>query len=130
MPALQGIHVEGLPEMQRAFRKLAKDLSKQLRSTLKEAAEPVRAEAETRASRDISQIGDRWSRMRTGVTTHLVYVAPRSRGRNPNPALRRPNMASLLMDRAMAPALKAHSAQIERDIGHMLDGLFQQWEKY
>ena len=125
----KGIHVEGLPETQRAFKELDKDLSRELRATLKQAAEPVRATAQSMARSNTSEIGEDWSEMRTGVTAHLVYVAPARRGRNPNPMLRRPNLAGLLMDRAMSPALKVHLNDIERDVGKKLDHLFSEWEK-
>ena len=95
--------------------------------TLKKAAEPVRAEAETLAVHEISNIGPDWSRMRTGVTQHSTYVGLRHRMKgNRN---RRPNLANLLMDRAMAPALKSHADQIEHDVGDLLDHLFKQWER-
>ena len=119
-----GIRIKGYIEMQRAFKKADKDLPKDLRKALKEVAEPVRADAAGRASREITNIGPKWSEMRTGVTTKVVYVAPRKRGRG---RLRRPNLAPLLMDRAMQPALDAHADDIERAAGEALDDLFRRW---
>jgi hypothetical protein len=122
------VHVKGLAGLQRGFRTLDKDLSKELRTTLRRAAEPVRVEAEALAESSISNIGSDWSRFRTGVTTNVVYVAPRMRV--PKRRYRRPNFATLLMERAMAPALKAHVDQIEREIGKTLDHLFKAWERF
>ena len=118
------VHVKGLAELQRGFRHLDKDLSKELRTTLRRTAEPVRAEAEQRAE-GITNIGSEWSRMRTGVTTNTVYVAPRKRrGR-----YRRPNLATLLAERAMEPALNSHIEDIERNVGKTLEHLFKAWER-
>ena len=122
------VHVKGLAGLQRGFRRIDKDMGKELRGTLKKSAEPVRADAAGRASRIGNVTGD-WSEMRTGVTTNVVYVAPRKRQSKVS-ARRRPNLATLLMDRAMQPALNAHADQIEHDIGEMLDGFFKAWERF
>ena len=114
--------------MQRAFSRADKDLSKDLRSTLKDVVEPVREEAERLAGQKIRNMGEGpWAGMRVGVTRNLVYVAPKERGRRS--ALRRPNLAGLLMDRAMQPALDAHEGEIEREVGDALDDLFKRWER-
>jgi hypothetical protein len=127
------VHVEGLAGLQRGFRRIDKNMHKELRTTLQKAAEPVRADAARRTLTSIPNIkfgryGRDWSEMRTGVTTNLVYVAPRRRGRKDGSP--RPNLANLLMDRAMAPALEAHADDIERDIGEMLDDFFHAWERF
>ena len=119
-------HIEGFTQMRRALAKADKTVAKDLRTTLRKAAEPVRAEAVDRAVRDITNIGPTWSQMRTGVTQHEVYVAPRKRGRG---RLRRPNLAGLLMDRAMQPALDAHEREIENEVGEMLDALVKRWAR-
>ena len=119
------IRVHGLREMSLAFSKADKDLKKNLRSTLREVAEPVRSDAEALASSQITNIGDRWSQMRTGVTSKVVYVAPRQRGRRGGH--RRPNLANLLMDRAMAPALEANAGEIEDACEDMLDKIARDW---
>ena len=115
--------IKGYTAMQRAFKKADKDLPKDLRETLKAVAEPVRRDAADRAVREITNIGPKWSQMRTSVTQRGVYVAPRQRrGR-----MKRPNLAPLLMDRAMQPALDAHASETEREVGKALDGLFSRW---
>src|SRR5262245_32130457 len=126
---LHGVHVEGLSELNKAFREMDKNLYKELRATLKQAVEPVRLDAQVRASREISNIGDYWYRMRVGVTTHSVYAAPSQRSNTRDGRFRRPNLANLLMDRAMAPALNANADKVEGQVGQMLDHLFNEWEK-
>jgi hypothetical protein len=119
------VRVKGLREMKRAFKEADKNLGKELTKSLKKVAEPVRADAARRAVQEIPTIGHDWSEMRTGVTTQVVYVAPKQRGRRSD--LRRPNLASLLMERAMQPALDAHTSDIERELGHMLDEIGRDW---
>ena len=124
MASPRTIKVHGLREMSLAFSKADKDLKKNLRSTLREVAEPVREEAASRASHEIRNIGPRWSQMRVGVTSKVVYVAPRQRSRGGS---RRPNLASLLMERAMEPALEANAGQIEDACEDMLDKIARDW---
>ena len=123
--AASGIEVKGFREMRRNLRSADKDLDKGLRKSLRAAAEPVRRDAESLAESRITNIGPVWGRMRTGVTQSMVYVAPRQRGRRGR--LKRPNLAGLLEDRAMQPALDANEDDIEREIGDMLDGLVRRW---
>jgi hypothetical protein len=119
------IRVHGLRQMNRAFAKADKSLKKDLTKTLKKVAEPVRTDAARRALHEVRNIRPPWSDMRTGATTAVVYVAPRERGRRS--ALRRPNLAGLLMDRAMQPALDAHTGDIETELGRMLDEIGKDW---
>ena len=52
--------------------------------------------------------------MRVGITRTLVYVAPRQRGAGRGRGgSHRPNLAPLLMDKAMQPALDQHASEIE-----------------
>lgn len=126
------IRVRGLRDLSRAFAAADKRLKNDLRDRLKRAAEPVRADAEASASSEIRnvQTGDSWSRMRVGVTTRLVYVAPRERGiRARGSVRRRPNLAGLLMDRAMEPALERNETKIVRELEELLDDVGRDWER-
>lgn len=115
-PAVQ---IRGLRELNHALQAYNKDLQRELRDELRDAAEPVRGRAESLASSSISNIGF-WSQMRTGVTSRVVYVAPRRRRRGGSP---RPNLAGLLMGQAMEPALDAEQGQVVRSVESMLDRL-------
>lgn len=118
--------IHGLQAMNRAFARADKNLKRELRNTLKDVAEPVRADAERRALRDIKNIGPRWSQMRTSVKTYVTYVAPKRRGQTGS---KRPNLAPMLMDRAMQPALDSHTNDIEQALGHMLDEIGREWAR-
>lgn len=117
------VRVRGLVELNRALRRTEKDVRLGIRKELRSVAEPIRSDAETLASSSIRNIGPNWSRMRVGLTVDTIYVAPRERGvkRRGEQRRRRPNMADLLMNRAMQPALERHKDDIERDFGRMLD---------
>ncbi len=123
--------VRGLRDLNRAFALADKETAKGLRKTLRAVAEPIRAESETRSVAAIPRVGLPWSRMRIGVTQKVVYVAPREKGRasRSNRSLRRPNLAGLLMDRAMEPALNANVALVERSVDAMLQDVGRQWEQ-
>jgi len=113
MPPLE---VENLRELQRLFAKADKDVRLGERKAMRDVAEPVRRDVETLTETRIRRMprSPKWSRMRTGVTQNLVYVAPRQRGigRGDHPA-KRPNLAVLIRTRAMDPA-EAKNAPIVR----------------
>lgn len=117
--------------MQRAFSLADAKLARELRTGLTDAAEPVRTDAERRAVAEISHIGDRWSRMRIGVTRSLVYVAPVERGvkTKGRQSLRRPNLAPLMMNKAMEPALDANEERVLHTIEGLLDNVGKAWER-
>jgi hypothetical protein len=123
VPVEPAIKVRGLRELQAAFAHADRESRLGLRHALRDVAEPVRSEAETLATSSIKRLGPKWGKMRVGITRTLVYVAPRQRGvktRGPDPR-RRPNLATLLMDRAMEPALEHHEPELEQAVELMLD---------
>lgn len=129
MPA-PAVRVEGFRDLQRAFKLADASARKALRAVLKEIGEPIARDAETLATARISRIGKPWSQMRVGLTTTLVYVAPKQRGRlsKQNPARRRPNLFDLLMGRAMEPALDQNIPGVEAAVGRALDRVGSAWE--
>ena len=116
------VQVEGLADLNRALRRADKQTKAGVRKELRGVAEPIRADAQSLAGSQIRNIGGDWSKMRVGVTTDSVYVAPRKRGikRRDDPKKRR-NLAPLLMDRAMQPALDNHADGIQHEFEQMLD---------
>ncbi len=118
MPATGAILVKGLRDLNRALKHADRDTRLGIRKVERQVAEPVRVEAQELAVREISHIGTEWSRMRIGVTQKLVYVAPKQRRKRGTP---RPNLAGLLMTKAMEPALERHRTEIERNMEQALD---------
>jgi hypothetical protein len=96
-----------------------------VRRGLRQAAEPVQRSAEELALEKIRRMprSPKWARMRVGVTRDFVYVAPRQRGAKGrgHQSARRPNLADLLMDRAMQPALDQHIDEVEARLEELLD---------
>jgi hypothetical protein len=98
------IRIRGQAELEAAFLQVRREVLAEIKPVLKEIGGEVAKDAQSRAGTEIRNIGPRWARMRVGVTMKGVYVAPTSKRRGGSP---RPNLAGLLMDRAMQPALDA-----------------------
>lgn len=126
--ATAGVRVSGLSDLNRALRRTDRDVRNGIRKELRVVAEPVRIDAEGLAVQRISSIGRVWPRMRVGITTDSVYVAPRNRGTR-LAERKRPNLAPLLMDRAMQPALERHAPEIERELGDVLDRVAENFSR-
>lgn len=112
------ILVQGLAELQRDLRAVARQAAKEVTDDLRDAAEPARAGSESEAVAEIRNIGGRWSRMRLGVTTRAVYVAPTTRRSGGSP---RANLGSLLLQ-AMTVAVERELPAIEQRLEGALDG--------
>lgn len=125
------LRVDGLGELQRALRLADRDVRLGVRTSLRRMAEPVRSDAERLATSEIRRIGVPWSRMRVGITVHTVYVAPVERGRRSrqNQRIRRPNLAGLLMDRAMLPALQQNEQRTVAEFEEMLTTVANDWSR-
>ncbi len=112
------IQVEGLREVNRAFAKVSREVKTEMRGELATVAEPVRSAAEQNAEANIRNIGGAWSRMRIGITTGYVYVAPKARRHGGSP---RPNLAGLLLKRAMLPAAAEKQEMVRVGLEAWLD---------
>lgn len=120
------VRLRGFRELNRAFKVADRTLHKELQSELREAAEPVRSGSEELARGGIPRIGNEWWQMRVGVTTKVVYVAPKKRSKDPR--RKRPNLAGLLLGRSMEPALEANASVVEAHVGRALDTVGRVWE--
>lgn len=107
------VAVEGYTDVLRALKTVDKDIRVGVRKEIRQAAEPVRATAETLAVTQIRGIraGDRWAAMRVGITQTSVYVAPVKRGLRAG-ARKRPNLAPLMQNRVMEVALYQHQEEV------------------
>lgn len=113
--------LRGMRELQAAFARADRDTKTFTRKALADVAEPIRGEAEGLATSRIPRIGPRWGRMRVGVTRTVVYVAPREKGARKSVSRRRPRFGTLLMERAMEPALEKHEADVEHRLDQALE---------
>jgi len=125
------IHVRNLAALERAFGRADREERKLLVQEVKLAAEPVQRLAEGRALSEIRNMTVPWSQMRIGHRRAVVYIVPRQKGRysRANRRLRRPNLKTMLLDRAMLPALDARKDEVERRLERMLAIVGKRWEK-
>ena len=125
------VRVVGLRQLQRAFNQASPELHKDVRLALRTVAEPIAADAQSLALGRIRRMpsSPKWAQMRIGVTQTLVYVAPQQRGikSRTDRRLRRPNLADLLMGRAMQPALDKNVSRVEVGVGLALDKVVRKW---
>lgn len=122
--------VRGLRDLQKAWAVADKETSKELRSALRDAAEPVKTDAQTLAATSIKRPktgGPDWSRMRVGVTRKSVYVAPKQRSTR-NKSMRREKWADRIAFRAMQPALDRNIHQVEAKVDDALGTVGRKWE--
>jgi hypothetical protein len=116
--------VNGMEEIDRAFTLAGKEAVRELRANYRRIAAPVREGAQTLAQQNITRIGKKWYRMRTGITRSSVYIAPREHGvHSIHDPKRRPNFADLLLSKAMEPALAQHEDDVERNVRDLMDHL-------
>lgn len=126
----RAVRIEGLRELELAFKLYGRGMEKGVREALEAAAEPVRSDAQSLArSGLVKQSAVDWTAMRVGVTRRTAYVAPAQRGRNTPLNRRRPKLKPRLLDRAMEPALDRNVQNVEREIGHALDDLGRMWSR-
>jgi hypothetical protein len=117
------IKVTGLTELLNGFKKADAGLGREVRKSLIETGEIVKASAAQKAGSDIRNIGPKWSRMRLGMAGgSAVYVAIASRRSTGTP---RPNLGGLLLDKAMLPAVDENKAIVEERLISELENLHQ-----
>jgi hypothetical protein len=124
------VDVKGLADLNRAFARADKKLKTEWRKELRTIGEPTRRSAESKAAVKVRRM-DRspgWAGMRVGITRREVYVAPKKRGQKRG-LRKRPNLAPLLMERAMIPALEEHQTQIVGDVDKLLATVGREWER-
>ncbi len=126
-----GIRVDGLAQMQRAFAVADKTLATEMRKGLRDAAEPVKASAQTNAADFLdgprSDGAQDWRAMRVGVTRTLVYVAPKAR--STRSTRKRRNLFDMIAGRALEPALDDNVGEVERRLDQVLATVGSAWER-
>jgi hypothetical protein len=131
----RAVRIEGLRELERAFKLYGRGLDKGLREAMEAGAEPVRADAQALALVEIPRISVPsttvpWHRMRVGVTRRTAYVAPEQRGdKSRRGSRRRPNFATKLKTEAMEPALERNIPNVEREFDEALKDLARRWSR-
>ena len=125
------VRIDGLVELNRAFKHAGKELKGEMRRAMQEVGEPVASRAQVLARQNISHIGrSGWWQMRIGATESTVYVAPKERGSKVRTRQTRPNLRPLLLDEAMIPALESQKGNLVREVERMLGELGREWSRY
>lgn len=115
------IRVEGLTELIHAFREADAGLGREVRKTLIETGEVVKESAQAKAGAGIRNIGPRWEQMRLGmVGDSILYIVP---ARHRTTGTPRPNLAGLLLERAMIPAADESEPLLRHNFENALDDL-------
>lgn len=111
------VKIEGLRELERALRASDKDAAKGLRKELREAAKVVAMDARGKLApySGYSAMG-----LRPRVRAGLVAVAEQSRKRTTG---QHPEFGSLIMRRALVPALWENRDEVNRRMESMLDNV-------
>ncbi len=116
------IAIEGYTDLDKAFRELEFGVQRSFREELKDASEPARIRSEQLALSEISGMRRwktvNWSEMRLGATQQGVYLAPKNRRKIGQP---RPNLAKLLIFKAMIPGTEQTLPEIEIQVQRVLD---------
>ncbi len=119
--ATGAVRVKGLKELTRDFKKISKDLDKKLTGELLDAVKPVKDTAEQKALTSISNMTSDWATMKTtvGRAKGQVLMFPASRGKRYS----RPNLANLLLERAMDPAVTENEDHVVQALDDLIGNL-------
>lgn len=112
MPAT--VYVQGLKELDRAFKDVGKGVHKEFRDELKRIAEPVAVDARSRAARFGAKTA---SGLQAGARSGVAVVRQRVK----KTTGLRPDFAGLLMRESLIPALDANEDSIVREVEQLLD---------
>lgn len=118
------ILVENLDKINRSLARSGPLVAKAQRMGLREAAQPVRLDAERLARSEISGMRRSrkqpppWSEQRIGQTVHEIYIAPRQRGvkSRTDRSRRRPNFAVLMLGKSYEPALERNQVLVRNTV--------------
>ena len=110
---MTGVRVRNVAEVNAALRSFDVSTRAGIIRELQPLGQTVASGAQSRALGSIRKmhLSPEWAAMRVGATGSLVYVAPVKRGRKFGRQKRR-NLAPLMLNRAMIPALLAAQPQI------------------
>jgi hypothetical protein len=114
--AAAAVRFEGLRELQRAFSRMGGDLRDETRTALKDAAEPVRKDAEAFFSRVDARSAAGY---RAYVRARGVAVGQSRKGRK----WKRPNYVRMQYGIALNPALESNTNEIVEGLERMIDRL-------
>lgn len=125
----RAVRIEGLRELERAFKLYGRGMEKGLREAMEAGAEVVRPDAESLARTVINQGKIPWSDMRVGTTRRTAYIAPATRGRRRSSRSQAEAFKSRMLGRAMEPALERNVPRVEIEFDDALKDLARMWSR-
>lgn len=129
------VRIEGLRELERAFKLYGRGLEKGLREAMEAGAEVVKPDAQSltrSALKPVPPNGVDWSLMRVGVAKRVAYIAPQQRGnrsRRPSSRARGAKFKARVMGQALEPALEKNTSRVEREFVDALVDLARAWSR-
>lgn len=105
-------------------------MARELRGELKTIGEPIRSEASSLALASIRNISIPWATMKTVLTVNTIAVVPASKSRGRGKGAKRHNLAGLLMDKALEPALARNHDRIADDVNAALGRVVAKFGSY
>ena len=121
------VRVEGLRELLRVTDQLPKTVKREVRSELRRVAEPVRADAQALF---LSRVSADPIKTRYGVSVRkagTITVEQRVKGKDRNPARRRPKFTDLVWARSLEPAADRNEHEVVAGFNRVLDKLERKW---
>jgi hypothetical protein len=126
------IRIEGLRELERAFKLYGRGLDKGLREAVEAGAEVVRPDAEALTVSTIKRSAVDWTAMRAGVKGRVGFVAPVQRGtysRRNRGYARGQKFTDRVLSRALEPALEQNVSRVEQEFEDALADLARMWSR-
>ena len=129
------VRLDGVREIQRAFRAAGGGMQRAIPEALEAAGEPVKQSAESLAVTEIPRIalpGTKvaWHKMRIGVKGNVGYMVPLQRGdKSRRGSRRRQKFGQKLLHEAMEPAVERNLAAVEREFREALGDVLRLWER-
>lgn len=130
--AEKAVRIEGLRELEAAFRLYGRGMEKGIREALEAGAEVVRPDAATFTAGIVKRSEVDWTQMRVGVTRRVGYVAPVQRGkfskRNPR-RYGRSKFKARVLEFALEPALTQNTERVAQEFEDALADLARLWSR-
>jgi hypothetical protein len=126
------IRIEGLRELEWAFKLYGRGLDKGLREAVEAGAEVVRPDASALTATTIQRSEIDWTAMRAGVKGRVGFVAPVQRGTysRRDPRYRRgQRFVDRVVTQALEPALEQNVPRVEQEFEDALADLARMWSR-
>ncbi len=127
MAAPTVFRVDGLRELLRVTDALPKDVKREVRSELRQVAEPVRDAA---TALFLSRVSSDTRKTRYGISVRkagTISVEQRKKGTSHRLSAKRPKFTDLVMERSLSPAVERNEGEVLAGFNRVLDHLERKW---